>query len=137
MPAAASRNAPVQTDATRPGRTLPHPVDQHRVLGCCLGPLATRDEQGIERLVVFGERTCCKRHSGGSCRAFAALRHDFEPIGRRASRTDNEIIGRGEHLNRPRDIEQLHRRVGEHVDDPDRVWRGTRGFWHFHQTMPG
>ena len=23
----------------------------------------------------------------------------------------------------------------EHVDDADRLWRGTRGFWHSRQTM--
>lgn len=40
-------------------------------------------------------------------------------------------INRGKHLNRPRDIEQLHRRIGEHVDDPDRVWRGSEGILAF------
>ena len=46
------------------------------------------------------------------------------------------IVGGGEHLNRPRDIEQLHRWVGQNFDDADRVWRETRGLWHFRQTRP-
>jgi hypothetical protein len=124
-------------DATRPGRTLPDPVDRHRVLGRRLGPLAPGDKQGIKCLTAFGERSCCKRHSGGSYRAFAALSHDFKQVGRRTSRVDDDVVGGDEDLNRPRDIEQLHRWVGEHVDNPDWVWRGARGFWHFRQTMPG
>ena len=69
--------------------------------------------------------------------ALSALRHDPEHVRPRSSGAGNEIVGGGEHLDRPRDIEQLHRRVGEHVDDADRVWRGARGVWHFRQTMPG
>jgi hypothetical protein len=47
------------------------------------------------------------------------------------------IVGGGEHLERARDIEQLHRREGEHLDDADRIWREARGLWHFRQSMRG
>jgi hypothetical protein len=115
---------------------LPDPLDQDRVFGCRLSPLATGDEQGVERLADWGERACRKRHPGRGGSAFATLRHDPEQVGPRASRIGDKIVRGGEHLNRPRDIEQLHRRIGEHIDDPDRVWRGTRGIWHFRRTMP-
>ena len=35
-----------------------------------------------------------------------------------------------------RDIQQLDRRVGEHVDNARCVWREARGLWHFRQTVP-
>ena len=102
----------MQTEATRRacGRPLPHPIDQHRVLGRRLGPLAAGDEQGIQRLAALRERTCGKRHAGRGRNAFAALRHDPEQVGPRAARAGDDIVGGGEHLNRPGDIEQLHRR---------------------------
>jgi hypothetical protein len=64
------------------------------------------------------------------------LRDDSEHVGLRSPRIADDLIGGGEHLNRARDIEQLHRRVSEHVDDAARTWREGRGFWHFRQTMP-
>ena len=68
---------------------------------------------------------------------FAGLRHDSELVGPRSSGDCDEIVGSGKHLNRPRDIEQLHGRVSEHVDDAHRIWREVRGFWHLRQSMPG
>jgi hypothetical protein len=100
-------------------------------------PLAPGDKQGIQRLARLRERTCRKRYAGRGRSACAALRHDPEQIGPLTSRVSDKIVGGGEHLNGPRDTEQLHRRIGEHVDHPDRVSRGARGFWHFHQSMRG
>jgi cyclohexyl-isocyanide hydratase len=51
------------------------------------------------------------------------------------------IIGRSEYLKRPRDIQQLHQRVGQHFDDASRIasngiWLETRGLWHFRHSLP-
>ncbi len=137
-PAAASRNAPVQTEATRRAS-----VARCRTQSTSTGfsaaastpsPPATSKVSSASPRCVSG--ACRKRHAGRGCHGLAALRHDPEHVRPRASGAGDEIVGGGEHLNRPRDIEQLHRRVGEHVDDADRVWRGARGLWHFRQTMP-
>ena len=60
---------------------------------------------------------------------------------RRSSGSRQVIVGADEHLKRPCDIEQLHRRVGQHFDDAHRIaangtWLGTRGLWHFRQSVP-
>ncbi len=41
-------------------------------------------------------------------------------------------------MNGSRDVEQLHGRVGEHVDDTrDSAWRGQRGLWCLRRIMLG
>ena len=125
------------SDAARLGRPLPHPVHQRRIRGGGLGAFAAGDQKGIQQLSDRRERPRCERQPGRCGNALAALRHDPEHIGPRPSRPGNEIVGGGEHLDRARDVQQLHRRIREHVDDTDRVWRRTRGFWHFRQTMLG
>jgi hypothetical protein len=65
------------------------------------------------------------------------LRHDPEQVRPRTTRAGDYVVGGGEHLNWPRDVEKLHRWKGEHVYDADRVWREARGLWHFRQIMPG
>src|SRR5262249_22188914 len=101
------------------------------------------DKQSIQRLPALAERCCRQRHARRGHDALVTLRHELESVGRRAAGVGDEIIGGREHLNRPGDVEQLHRREGEHLDRPDRTWvpdrawRGTRWLWHFRQTMPG
>ncbi len=124
-------------DAARLGRPLPHPVDQRRIRGGGLGALATSDQKRVQRLSDRRKRPRCERQPGRGGNTLAASRHDPEDVGPGPSRPGNEIIGGGEHLDRARDVEQLHLRIGEHVDDADRVWRKTRVFWHFRQTMLG
>jgi hypothetical protein len=51
------------------------------------------------------------------------------------------FIGGGEHLKRPRDVQELHQREGQHFDDASRTgakegWLETRGLWHFRQSLP-
>ena len=126
----------MQTDATRLRRALPQPIDQRWICSGRLHPLPTSNEQSIQRLAALAERTSRQHHPCRGDDALVALRHELEAVGRRAASVGDEIVGGGEHLNRPRDIEQLHRREGEHFDGAGWVWRETRRFWHFHQTMP-
>ena len=114
-------------DATRLRRPLPHPIDQRRICSGRLHALPTGDEQSIQRLAALAERTRRQRDPCRGHDALIALRHELEPVGRRTSSVGDEIVGGGEHLNRPGDIEQLHRRKGEHFDGPDRLWRETMG----------
>jgi len=70
-----------------------------------------------------------------------ALRHDPEQIGRGSARLRDQFVGGCEHLKRPRDVEQLHRGIGEHLDDANGAgpggWRKTRELWHLRQSLPG
>src|SRR5262249_30446946 len=102
-----------------------------------LHPLPPSDEQGIRRLVASAERICCKQHPCRGSDAFVALRHNPEPVGRRASGAGDEIVGGGEHLNRPRDVEQLHQ-----LERSAPRWRGwglarSEGTLAFPPNMPG
>ena len=45
-----------------------------------------------------------------------------------------QIVGGGEHLQRPGDVEQLDVREGQHLDAA-RLWRKTRGLWHVRQMV--
>ncbi len=132
-PEAASRNAPVQTEATRRAffGTLPHPIDQHRVGGSRVDARATGDHQRVQRRSGARQRAGRDPKSGRGRYALSAFRHHAQDVRRRSSGLRDVIVGGGEHLKRPRDIEQLHRRVGQHFDDARRMARtgfgGERG----------
>jgi hypothetical protein len=124
-------------DAPGPRRTLAQPIDQLRVRGRRFHARAAGDHQRIQSRADARERIRCEFEPGRCCNALAAARHDSDGIGRRPARRDDMIVGRGEDLDWARDIEQLHRREGEHLDDADRIWRETRGHWHFRQSVRG
>ena len=123
-------------DATCPARASPHPIEQRRVRGRCFNALAAGHNQRIQRRPNRWERCGLETQASRGGHA-AALRHDPKRIGRTSARLGDEIVGGCEHLKRPGDIEHLHRRIGEHVDDAESTWRRTRGLWHFRQSMLG
>jgi hypothetical protein len=131
----------VQTEATRLLRTQPHPFNQHRVGGRRVDARTTGDHQRVRRR--SGARQLAGRDPkpGRGCYALPTFRHHAQDVRRRSPGLRDVIIGGGEHLKRPRDIQQLHQRVGQHFDDasriaPNRSWLGTRGIWHFRQGLP-
>jgi hypothetical protein len=131
----------VQTDATRNLRALPHPINQHRVGGSRVDARTTGDHQRVGRRSGARERVGCDPKSGRSRYALPIFRNHAQDVRRRSSGLRNVIVGADEHLKRPCDIEQLHRRVGQHFDDARRIatneiWLGTRGLRHFRQILP-
>ena len=123
-------------DAARLRRPLPHPIDQRRVLGRRLGALAAGDEQRIQRRADRGERTRRQREPADAVTAPAALRHDPEHVGPRASRAATTSLAEANTWSGPVTSSNCTAGIRQHFDDAGRVWRKARGLWHFRQTMP-
>jgi hypothetical protein len=127
---AASRKAPVHTEATRracPARAR-NPVDQYQVGGRRLNTLAAGDDQRIQ---CRPDRRQLIRCDSQSCRGNevpAALRHDAGRIRRRATRFRNNVVRRRKDLQRAGYIKQLHRRESEYFDH---AGSGRQGSWGF------
>ncbi len=153
-PVAASRNAPVQTDATRCAR-LARCRTQSTSAGSAVAastPGPPRHDQRVHRDVHARQRVRRNRKPRRGGDAFAPFGHHPQNIGRGAAALHNLLVGGGEHLKRPGDVEQLHIGIGQYFDDTgradasgsrhgslrraSRLWRKTRALWHISHTLP-
>lgn len=141
-----------RSDATCLFGTPSHPIDQRGIGNRGVDARSTGDHQCIQRCRNAREQTGCDPQSRRCRHALPAFRDHPKNVRRCPSGLRDVIVGGCEHLKRPGDIEQLHRGIGKHFDDARRMaasgdnaclthatgsWRGTRGLWHFRQSLPG
>jgi cyclohexyl-isocyanide hydratase len=133
------RSGADRSDTTRLLHSLPQPVNQHRVGGSRVDAWTTGDDQRVRRRSGAWQRAGCDPKSGRS-RYLSIFRQYAQDVRRHSSGFRDVIVGADEHLKRACDIEQLHRRVRQHLDDASRTasnrsWLETRGLWHFGQKL--
>ena len=126
--AAADRRGP-------PRRLRPRldPADEFSVLAGRIDAGAAGDDQRVQGHARGGE-FAGRETQAGRCRHQRSVGHHDGIVGARTPACENEIVGRGEDLERPGDVEQLDSGEGQDLH-PERRWRETRALWHVRQMM--
>jgi hypothetical protein len=125
-----------RSGSPRPPRPCPHPAQQRPIGGGRMDTRTAGDQQRVERRPRRRQSRGHEPQPGGGGHDWSGRRHHARRIERRLAVPRRKLVGGGEDLQRPGDVEQLHPRIGEELDQPRRPWQETRGLWHFRHSLP-